>query len=84
MEQLENELRTVGLRLTRREQLEEILNKTFRSIEDVTDVAGMTNARLRKIVQRIEVDREGNVDIYLRLLDEPGLHFSVPIKNVCT
>ena len=33
----------------------------------------MTNTRLKRIIQKIEVDKEGNVDIYLRLLGDLGL-----------
>ena len=51
----------------------------FRS-EDITDVSQMTNAQLKKIIQRIEVDKDGNVDIYLRLLGDLGLESTVLIN----
>lgn len=84
LEEIEKELSVVKLRLCKQEQLEGILNKTFRSIEDITDVSQMTNAQLRKIVQRIEVDKEGNVDIYLRLLSDLGINHNIPIIDDCT
>lgn len=80
-EELERELKIVKLRLSKQEQLEGILNKTFKSIEDVADVSQMNNAQLRKIVQRIEVDKEGNVDIYLRLLSELGIRYPVSVED---
>ena len=81
IEHIEKELKLVTYHLTRHEQLEGILNKTFRSIEDITDVSQMTNAQLRKIVERIEVDKDGNVDIYLRLLQELGLDSTVAVPD---
>lgn len=81
IERLENELKMVSYQITKREQLEGILNKTFKEIEDIADVSEMCNAQLRKIVQKIEVDRDGNVDIYLKLFGELGLDESVLLLN---
>ena len=81
IERLENELKMVSYNLTRGEQLESILNRTFQEIGDVTDVREMTNAQLKRIIQKIEVDKEGNVDIYLRLLGDLGLDSTVLISD---
>ena len=81
MEYLESELKTITCHLTKHEQLEGVLTKTFRSIQDVTDVSQMTNAQLRKIVQRIEVDENGNVDIYLHLMQDLGIENAVAVSG---
>lgn len=81
VERLENELKLVASHLTKGGQLEDILNRTFREIEDITDVHLMTNAQLKRIIQKIEVDKEGNVDIYLRLLGDLGLDSTVLISD---
>mgnify|MGYP000189444167 CR=1 FL=1 len=70
MERIENELKMVSYHLTKGEQLENILNNTFKEIEDITDVHQMTNQQLKRLIQKIEVDKDGNVDIYLRLLGD--------------
>ncbi|MBQ5885614.1 MAG: hypothetical protein IIW79_04320, partial [Clostridia bacterium] len=44
----------------------------------------ITNAQLRKIIDRIEVDHEGNVEIYLKLFKELGIEQTVPIYSDCT
>ena len=81
IERLENELKMVSYHLTKGEQLEAILNNTFKTIEDITDVRQMTNIQLKKLIQKIEVDKEGNVDIYLRLLGDLGLDETILIDD---
>ena len=80
-ERLQNELKMVSYHLTKGERLEEILNNTFKEIADIADVRNMTNTQLKKIVQKIEVDKEGNVEIYLRLFGELGLESTVLIND---
>lgn len=81
LERLQNELKMVSYHLTKGEQLEGILNNTFKEISDITDIRNMTNAQLKKIIQKIEVDKDGNVEIYLRLFGELGLDQSVLIYD---
>ena len=83
MEQLEKELKMVSYHLTKREQLESVLNRTFKEIEDITDIREMTNAQLRRLIRKIEVDKEGNVEIFLRLFGELGLEETVLIEDNC-
>ena len=71
----------VAYHLTKGEQLESVLGRTFKEIEDITDVHQMTNAQLKRIIQKIEVDKDGNVDIYLRLLGDLGLDETVLIHH---
>lgn len=81
IEKLEDELRVISYYLTKGDRLEEILNATFKEVEDITDVRQMTNAQLRSIIKKIEVDKEGTVNIYLRLFDDLGLDDTVLINN---
>lgn len=81
MERLENELKMVSYHLTKGEQLEHILGNTFKAVEDITDVRQMTNEQLKQIIKKIEVDKEGNVDIFLRLFGDLGLDEAVLIEN---
>ncbi len=76
---MENDLKLVEYNLDQGQQLEGILQRTFGTIESVTDVRQMTNAQLKQIIQRIEVDKHGNVDIYLRLLGDLGLDETILI-----
>ena len=81
IERLENELKMVSYHLTKGEQLEAILNNTFKQMEDITDVHEMTNTQLKRLIQKIEVDKDGNVDIYLRLIGDLGLDETVLIEG---
>lgn len=57
------------------------MNSTFKQLEDITDVYEMTNAKLKRLIQKIEVDKEGNVDIYLRIIGDLGLDEAVLIEG---
>ena len=81
IERLENELKMVSYHLTKGEQLEAILNGTFKQMEDITDVHEMTNTQLKRLISKIEVDKDGNVDIYLRLIGDLGLDETVLIES---
>lgn len=81
IERLENELKMVSYHLTKGEQLEAILNSTFKQLEDITDVHEITNAQLKRLINKIEVDKDGNVDIYLRLIGDLGLDEAVLIEG---
>lgn len=81
IERLENELKIVSYQLTKGEQLEAVLNNTFKQLENITDVREMTNVQLKKLIQKIEVDKDGNVDIYLRLFGDLGLDETILIED---
>ncbi len=81
IEKLENELQLLEYNLSKGDQLESILRRTFQTMEDVTDVREMTNAQLKQVIQKIEVDAQGNVDIFLRLLGDLGLDQTVLVSD---
>lgn len=81
MERLENNLKLVSYHLTKGEPVEEILKNTFQKIEDIADIRQMTNAQLKRILQKIEVDKFGNIEILLNPLGEVGLDESVLIND---
>ena len=84
IERIEKELQIVSYNLNKGEQLEIILSRTFKTLEDISDVRELSNAELKKIIQKIEVDKDGNVDIHLRLLGDLGLENSVLISDYRT
>ena len=81
LEKIKNELTITEYNLTRGDMLENILKKTFDSIENITDLSAMTNADMKQIINRIEVDRDGNIDIFLNLFGEIGIDESFLIYD---
>lgn len=81
IERLEKELQMVSYHLTKGEQLEAILSSTFKELEDIVDVHEMTNMQLKRLIKKIEVDKDGNVDIFLRLIGDLGLDEEVLIEE---
>lgn len=49
-----------------------ILAAEFCSLDDVVDMSALTNAHMRRLVERIVADGEGNVKIYIRHMGEDG------------
>ncbi len=80
MEHMENDLHLIELNIEKSDQLEELIQCTFSTIETIADVRTMSNAQLKKIIKKIEVDKDGNVDIYLRLLGDLGLDDEVLVQ----
>jgi DNA invertase Pin-like site-specific DNA recombinase/uncharacterized small protein (DUF1192 family) len=81
IERLEKEIKIVSYNLTKAEQLRDILVSTFKDIKSIADIKEMTNAQLKKIIQRIEIGKDGQTDIYLRLLGDLGLDSTVLISD---
>ncbi len=81
IEQIENKLKLVQYNLNKGNQLEDIIKKTFHSIESISSVREMKNEDLKKIIKKIEVDKDGNVDIYLRLFGDLGLDETILISD---
>lgn len=79
LERLSEALKTVSGHTVGRQQLERILNGVFREIADISDIRNMTNAQLKKIVRRIDVDANGNVDVYLQMFEGMNLDRNVPV-----
>lgn len=73
LEQIHSELSIAEYNLSRGEMLDDILGKTFSGIEQITDISAMSNAQLKKIINRIEVDKDGHIDIFLNLFGEIGI-----------
>ena len=67
---LKHELELISLNSDRGEQLEELIEKTFSTTQDIADIQRMTNTQLRQVIRTIEVDMEGNVEIFLQPLGD--------------
>ncbi len=59
--------------------MENIIQKTVQGTVELTPVRDMTNEQLKKIIQEIKVNKDGNANIYLRLFGDFGLDVNVLI-----
>ena len=81
IERLEAELKMVQNYITDGDMLEKVLTNTFKEIEDISDIRNATNAQVSRVIDRIEIDHDGNVEIFLKHLRDFGLTQTVPICN---
>ena len=63
-EQTERKLKIYSYGPAEKELRKDILQHTFSKIEDLVDLRQMTNNQLKQLIGKIEVDANGNVDIY--------------------
>ena len=69
---LERELKLITSEIKEKDVLEKELTKTIRTVDDILNNKTITNAMLKTIIDVIEVDSEGNVEVRLKLLNEIG------------
>ena len=65
IEQLKKELNTINLQLDGNDILHNVLLNSFKKVEDICNLKNATNAELKKIINKIEIDNAGNVEIIL-------------------
>jgi len=81
---IESKLRLESDSSHRTSTLKDALESIFSDLESIMDINLMTNARLKKVIDKIVVDDSANMDVYLHKLS--GLDFSstVPISYIQT
>jgi len=70
---LEEKLNMIKYNITQGDKLTSELQNTFETIYDITNGAEITNEMLKRVIDKIEVKPDGNVDIYLKLYKDIGL-----------
>ncbi len=71
--EIESKLNFVNQSLDKGGRFDTIFKKHLRQIKTITSIRDMSNAQLKNIIECIEVDHEGNIDIYLRMLSDFGI-----------
>jgi len=73
MAHLEAELQRLSASDLSDKEIEGIIRRTMQNLSDFVSVRKLNNAQLRQLVEKIEVDADGTVDVYLRLFSPfPG------------
>ena len=81
IDKLKKELTLLDGQALNEAKLKSILYSTFREIEDIVDLKKATNAQLKRIIEKIEVDKNGQVEIYLKALSGLNTEQSICIAN---
>ena len=67
---LEEELRQIQLHDLNDADVDRVIRRTMEHLKDFVSVRNLNNAQLKQLVEKIEVDEDGTVDVYLRLFAE--------------
>lgn len=70
---LEKELLSLSAQKQLTKENEDAFKKALCDIENIADIHAMTNSQLKRIIKEITVDKNGNIDIYLKALERPHL-----------
>ncbi|MCL2353972.1 MAG: recombinase family protein, partial [Defluviitaleaceae bacterium] len=81
IEKTENHLKLITYNLDKGNQLEDLLARTFNTIEDIVSMDTITNTGLKQIIKKIVVNADGDCDIYLHLFGDIGLDETYLIKD---
>lgn len=81
IEKCENDLKLVKYNLSKGDQLGQVLHNTFKDLESILSMEYMTNAQLKRVIDKIVVDEHGKIDVYLKLLSDIGLEQRVLVNN---
>ena len=67
--QLEEALRQMQLHDLNDVDIDRVIRRTMEHLKDFVSVRKLNNAQLKQLVEKIEVDEDGTVDVYLRLFE---------------
>lgn len=70
---LQNRLHLYARGINIHQQLEKLVEEAFQKMGEHVSVRDMTNAQLKQIIDRIEADKQGHIDVYFKLLNDLGL-----------
>ena len=67
---LEEELQQMQFHDLNDADINRVIRQTMDHLKDFVSVRKLNNAQLKQLVEKIEVDEDGTVDVYLRLFEE--------------
>ena len=83
-EKILTELDLIMRNINKSDLLDNNLKELFKDVETLLAKTDFTNEQLSRIIERIEVDDSGNVDVYLKLLSEIGIEEAVTLTEHTT
>ena len=67
---LEERLRQLELKTLSDGMINALIGQMFQNLDNFLTVRNLNNGQLKQLISKIEVDKDGNVDVYLRILPE--------------
>lgn len=67
---LEEKLRQLEITALDGGVIDRMIDKVFQNLDGFLSVRNLNNGQLKKLISKIEVDKDGNVDVYLRVFSE--------------
>ena len=69
VDQLEKRLQQLQLTTLSESAIDRIVNRVFQSLDNFLTVRNLNTGQLKQLISKVEVDKDGNVDVYLHLFD---------------
>lgn len=84
IEKNKKELEFIKNNLSKGDRLEENIYSTFKDLENILNMDNLTNISLKKIIEKIVVDENENVNIYLKAFSHISIDQNILINNSYT
>ncbi len=78
---VDEQLHMIQMNVSKSDMFKNALMETFCDIENGLKAEHFTNAMLNRVIEKITVDENGKIDVYLRLLSDIGMENSVLLSN---
>ena len=70
VEQLQTRLHQLQFSALSESAIDRVIDRVFQSLDDFITVRNLNNGQLKRLISKVEVDKDANVDVYLRLFNE--------------
>lgn len=70
---IEEKISLLKQKITYEDKADDILNKTFSDISSILNISKADNADLKRVIEKIEVDKDGYVEVYFKVLGNFGV-----------
>lgn len=84
LQQLKEQLNMIQKNISVGDKVQDVLEETFKKIEDMVDVENMDNSMLKRVIDKIEVDKDKRVVIFFKVLGSVGTKGTVQLSDNST
>ncbi len=77
IEECQNSIKLIDYNLTKGYHMERAIQDNLKDLDAALDMDNITNAQLKKLIEKIVVHQDGRLDVYLKLLSDVGLRHDI-------